>query len=92
MQNLNVKVGAIINDTVGTMMAKTLEHRDCYIVCHTFHLCRCGTYLAQGLIVGTGVNACYYEDLKRVKKWEGTKEMELYAVRIPELYICHEPS
>ena len=32
VQSLNIKVGAIINDMVGVLMAKTLEHRDCFIV------------------------------------------------------------
>ncbi len=40
-----VKVAALINDTVGTLAAKSYEDRDCDI----------------GVIIGTGTNACYAE-------------------------------
>lgn len=42
----NVKVLALVNDTVGTLAAKSYEEADCDI----------------GVIIGTGTNACYVED------------------------------
>jgi hexokinase len=60
-RNMSIKVGAIINDTVATMMAKTLEYKDCFL----------------GLIIGTGTNACYYEKVSNVEKWD-ENEMEMY--------------
>nr|CAB3253283.1 hexokinase-2-like [Phallusia mammillata] len=51
----SVKVKAVINDTVGTMMTCAYTDHDCTI----------------GMIVGTGSNACYMEseaDIKTLKK------------------------
>ena len=33
----------------------------------------------QGLIIGTGTNVCYYEQLDRVEKWKDT-EIPKYKV------------
>ncbi|KAI0981591.1 hypothetical protein GJ496_002906 [Pomphorhynchus laevis] len=51
--NSNVKVMALVNDTVGTLMTCAHKFNDCYI----------------GVIFGTGTNACYVEQLDRVEKW-----------------------
>ncbi|XP_003781951.1 hexokinase-3 [Otolemur garnettii] len=49
-QAVELKVVAIVNDTVGTMMSCGYEDPHCEI----------------GLIVGTGTNACYMEELRNV--------------------------
>jgi hexokinase len=48
----NVKVVALVNDTVGTLVAHAYEHPQAMI----------------GLILGTGANACYIERYDRVTK------------------------
>ena len=50
--DLNCKVVAVVNDTVGTMMACALDQHICNI----------------GLIVGTGLNACYMEKVENIQK------------------------
>ncbi|KAI7847202.1 hexokinase-domain-containing protein [Circinella umbellata] len=62
---LPVNVAAIVNDTVGTLMA--------YAYCYP--------ETAMGVILGTGTNASYYEKTANIKKWSeqenpaGTDEM-----------------
>ncbi|XP_005089962.1 hexokinase-2 isoform X2 [Aplysia californica] len=51
----NVKCLAVINDTVGALMSCAHSDRKCAI----------------GLILGTGTNACYIENLDDVKTWDG---------------------
>lgn len=46
---------ALLNDTVGTLMACAFKENNCEI----------------GVIVGTGTNACYMEKLDRCEKLEG---------------------
>ncbi|CAF97272.1 unnamed protein product, partial [Tetraodon nigroviridis] len=46
---------AMVNDTVGTMMSCGYRDQSCEI----------------GLIIGTGTNACYMEEMKNVKRVEG---------------------
>ncbi|KAK3581784.1 hypothetical protein CHS0354_027250 [Potamilus streckersoni] len=53
--NMDVEVVAIVNDAVGTLMSAAHNDRDCEI----------------GIILGTGCNACYMENLKNVGVWEG---------------------
>lgn len=53
----NVKIAALANDTVGTLMAKSYEDLTCDV----------------GVIIGTGTNACYPEELANIKKWHGKK-------------------
>jgi len=53
--DINVECLAVINDTVGTLMACAHSDRNCRI----------------GLILGTGTNACYVETLDRVQLWDG---------------------
>lgn len=54
-KNLGVQCVALVNDTVGTLMA--CAYRD--------------PNTAIGLILGTGTNACYVEQLDRVGTWDG---------------------
>lgn len=51
----NVRVSALLNDTVGTLVAKAYEDRFCDV----------------GVILGTGTNACYSEEIKNIKKGGG---------------------
>ncbi|NXA82770.1 HXK2 protein, partial [Thryothorus ludovicianus] len=54
-QHLGMQVVALVNDTVGTMMACGYDDPRCEI----------------GLIVGTGTNACYMEEMRNVGTVEG---------------------
>uniref|UniRef100_A0A8B9NN54 hexokinase n=1 Tax=Accipiter nisus TaxID=211598 RepID=A0A8B9NN54_9AVES len=54
-QHLGLKVVAVVNDTVGTMMSCGYDDPKCEI----------------GLIVGTGTNACYMEEMRNVGTVEG---------------------
>ncbi|NXJ66512.1 HXK3 protein, partial [Rostratula benghalensis] len=54
-QHLALKVVALVNDTVGTMMSCGYDDPKCEI----------------GLIVGTGTNACYMEEMQNVGTVEG---------------------
>ncbi|XP_049848868.1 uncharacterized protein LOC126316818 isoform X2 [Schistocerca gregaria] len=53
--NFPIKVVALVNDTIGTLMTGTFQAHDenCII----------------GLIIGTGSNACYLEDIELLEKW-----------------------
>ena len=55
LQNVAIDVVALVNDTTGTQMAVGIHDPDCYV----------------GVILGTGTNACYLEDLQAVKKHKG---------------------
>ncbi|KAI8092464.1 hexokinase-domain-containing protein [Halteromyces radiatus] len=59
-KNLNVNIAAIVNDTVGTLMAHTYLHPETTI----------------GVILGTGTNACYYEKATGIKKWKTEKQFD----------------
>ncbi|XP_063058804.1 hexokinase-2-like [Engraulis encrasicolus] len=48
---------AMVNDTVGTMMNCAYKDQSCEI----------------GLIIGTGTNACYMEEMRNVKRVEGSE-------------------
>ncbi|CAF2065766.1 unnamed protein product [Rotaria magnacalcarata] len=54
-KGINVKCAALVNDTVGTLMACAYKEPATSI----------------GLILGTGTNACYIEDLDKVGTWNG---------------------
>ncbi|XP_072002345.1 hexokinase-3 isoform X2 [Engystomops pustulosus] len=54
-QNSDFYVTALVNDTVGTMMSCGYDDPACEV----------------GLIVGTGTNACYMEEMKNVELLEG---------------------
>jgi hexokinase len=49
----NVKITALVNDTVGTLAAKAYSEKQSDI----------------GIILGTGTNACYPEKTSSIKKW-----------------------
>lgn len=53
-EDINVKVLALVNDTVGTLMASAYHDQNTHI----------------GLILGTGSNACYVENLDNVLTWD----------------------
>ncbi|OWK07846.1 HK1, partial [Cervus elaphus hippelaphus] len=53
----DLDVVAVVNDTVGTMMTCAYEEPTCEV----------------GLIVGTGSNACYMEEMKNVETLEGNQ-------------------
>ncbi|KAM8972018.1 hexokinase-3 [Pelodytes ibericus] len=55
--NSDLMVVALVNDTVGTMMSCGYDDPACEI----------------GLIVGTGTNACYMEEMKNVEILEGNE-------------------
>lgn len=48
----NISVTALANDTVGTLAARSYSDRSC----------------DMGVIVGTGTNACYTEDVRAIKR------------------------
>ncbi|CAH2277367.1 hexokinase-2 [Pelobates cultripes] len=54
--NSDLMVVALVNDTVGTMMSCGYDDPACEI----------------GLIVGTGTNACYMEEMKNIEVLEGS--------------------
>jgi hexokinase len=51
----NVKITALVNDTVGTFAARAYTDRKCSL----------------GIILGTGTNACYPEKISNIKKYYG---------------------
>ncbi|MFH1189847.1 MAG: hexokinase [Candidatus Omnitrophota bacterium] len=48
----NISVAALTNDTVGTLVAGSYEDEEC----------------DTGVIIGTGTNACYVEDIRKIGK------------------------
>ncbi|KAJ2721021.1 hypothetical protein GGI07_004260 [Coemansia sp. Benny D115] len=52
---LRVKVAALVNDTVGTLLSAAYSDPSSQM----------------GIIFGTGTNAAYYEDIATVAKWKG---------------------
>lgn len=57
VQNIDVDVVALVNDTTGTQLAVGIKDPDCHI----------------GLILGTGTNACYMESLNAIPKFDGNR-------------------
>ena len=49
---------ALVNDTTGTMMSCAFENPS----------------VRAGLILGTGTNACYMENLDNIAKWDGDRD------------------
>ncbi|VDO70479.1 unnamed protein product [Haemonchus placei] len=58
--DIEIDVVALLNDTVGTLMACAFKENSCQI----------------GVIVGTGTNACYMEKLENVPKLKGQWETD----------------
>ncbi len=50
-----IDVASLVNDTVGTLAAKGYKDPHCDL----------------GVIIGTGTNACYLEELAEIPKWKG---------------------
>ncbi|XP_060763498.1 hexokinase-2 [Neoarius graeffei] len=57
MEEFDLDVVAVVNDTVGTMMSCGYDDPQCEV----------------GLIVGTGTNACYMEEMRNVELVEGNE-------------------
>ncbi|KAG0021380.1 glucokinase [Podila clonocystis] len=53
-----IRVAALINDTVGTLLAHAYQHS--------------GTFIGLGL--GTGSNGAYLEQIDRIPKWRGDRQ------------------
>lgn len=53
-----IRVTALANDTVGTLMARSYGDRSCDV----------------GVIIGTGTNACYPEKVSKIGKWKGPSD------------------
>ncbi|KAM9313058.1 hexokinase-2 [Gastrophryne carolinensis] len=53
--DFDIDIVAVVNDTVGTMMTCGFDDHNCEI----------------GLIIGTGTNACYMEDMRHIDQVEG---------------------
>jgi len=51
----NKRIAALVNDTVGTLAAHAYHDEDCDIA----------------VILGTGTNACYQEEVNNISKWRG---------------------
>lgn len=62
----NLKVAALVNDTVGTLVAKSYTKPSCDI----------------GVILGTGTNACYPEKVANIKKWRGIPPKETMIINV----------
>ena len=58
--DVSIDVIALVNDTTGTLMSCAYLDHNTYI----------------GLILGTGTNACYMEDVSKVETWEGRHDAE----------------
>lgn len=52
LQDIDIEVVAVLNDTVGTLLACAFKENTCEI----------------GVILGTGTNACYMEKLSKCHK------------------------
>ena len=60
----NIKVAALANDTVGTLVARAYRESSCDI----------------GVIFGTGTNACYREKISRILKMKGRKAKGAHVI------------
>lgn len=54
-KKIKVTVSALVNDTVGTLIAHSYQDPQCYL----------------GVILGTGTNAAYVEKIQNIPKWQG---------------------
>jgi len=75
-KNLNAHIAAIVNDTVGTLMAHAYQHPD----------------TLMGVIMGTGFNGSYYENMKNVKKWTGDTHEEMVINMESGAFDCERQS
>ncbi|KAI9809258.1 MAG: hypothetical protein M1825_002549 [Sarcosagium campestre] len=75
--NLPVRVAALVNDTVGTLMARSYTSPG-----------KSGTFL--GGIFGTGTNGAYVEKLSRITKLTTTKDQTSYDTSTGEMIVNTE--
>lgn len=61
-----IKAEALVNDTVGTLVALSYRERLCDV----------------GLILGTGTNACYIENMKKIGKLRGGRSLDTMIINI----------
>lgn len=59
-QDIDIDVMAVVNDTTGTLMSCAHKNRECRV----------------GVIVGTGTNACYMEEMNNVPLFDPAKEID----------------
>ena len=60
----NIDITALVNDTVGTLIAKAYDTHDCDV----------------GVIFGTGTNACYRESTAAILKMSAREKMSDYMI------------
>ncbi|KAI9656646.1 MAG: glucokinase [Alyxoria varia] len=75
--HLPVKVAALVNDTVGTLMARSYTSPG-----------KSGTFL--GAIFGTGTNGAYVEKLVRIKKLHSMEDSASYDTSTGEMIVNTE--
>ena len=63
LQDIDVDVVALVNDTTGTQLAVGLNDPNCHV----------------GLILGTGTNACYMENIDQIPKYDKYTEKGKYS-------------
>ena len=65
-----------VNDTVGTLAGARYNNDDCMVA----------------VILGTGTNACYVEDVEKIPKWDKLQpesgKMVYTSPLYPSLYAC----
>lgn len=59
-KDIDIDVMAVVNDTTGTLMSCAHKNRECRV----------------GVIVGTGTNACYMEEMNNVPLFDPAKEID----------------
>ncbi|KAF9429512.1 glucokinase [Podila epigama] len=57
-RHIPVRVAALVNDTVGTLLAHAYNHPE----------------TVMGVILGTGCNGAYIEKIENIEKWKGDSE------------------
>ncbi|MCF7790359.1 MAG: hypothetical protein K9M56_00030 [Victivallales bacterium] len=73
-KNINcIRVAALANDTVGTLVAKAYQDKNCDV----------------GVILGTGSNACYPEKLTNISKWRGVRKKGSMIINMEWGNFCH---
>eukprot|EP01117_Protostelium_nocturnum_P000887 TRINITY_DN11226_c0_g1_i1.p1 TRINITY_DN11226_c0_g1~~TRINITY_DN11226_c0_g1_i1.p1 ORF type:complete len:440 (-),score=102.59 TRINITY_DN11226_c0_g1_i1:114-1433(-) len=65
-KNLKIEVVALVNDTVGTLVARGYSDTKCEL----------------GVILGTGTNAAYAEDITKIKSLESSFKSEKMVINI----------
>ncbi|PIO74563.1 Hexokinase [Teladorsagia circumcincta] len=63
-RDIDIDVVALLNDTVGTLMACAFKENTCQLI----RVLRKLNVIQIGVIIGTGTNACYMEQIERIPK------------------------